>query len=139
VNISKYRKPHFIKKEQCQPPIRIIITGAEEITYSPRRGEDAETKVVIDFEAENTEKFRLSLNDANLDWLAIRFGEETSNWLSKMVGLKHDPAVKFNNEVVGGFRLIPAEEVPRKPTLVRRTQPAPAQVAASVNGDEIPF
>jgi hypothetical protein len=85
MNISGYRKPHFLKKEDCDPAIKLTITGAEEITYS-RFGTDVENKVVIDLENEVGDKFRLPLN-ASTQTIAKLFGDETDQWVDQEIGL----------------------------------------------------
>ena len=156
MNISRYRKPHFIKKEDCDPAIRLTIIDAEITSYS-RSGTDAEDKVVVDLENEIGDKFRHSLNDGNLNTIAKLFGEETDGWRGQEIGLKHDPTIKFKDEVRGGIRVIPAEEVPEKPATERgaasekpgptlkRTLRDPVDVRAPLgrtvddDGDKIPF
>jgi len=138
MNVSRYRRPHFIKKEECDPAIKLTIIGAEEISYS-RSGTDVEYKIVVDLENETGDKFRLSLNDSNLETIARLFGDETDNWLSQEIGLKHDPSIKFKDEVRGGIRVIPTEEVPKKPVtkLFRRTpNPVPAGIQVDEDREE---
>jgi hypothetical protein len=150
MNISRYRKPHFIKKEDCDPPIKLTITGAEEVTYS-RSGTDSEYKIRIDLENEVGDKFWRSLNDGNLETIVKLFGDETDDWLGKEIGLKHDPSIKYKDEISGGIVVIPADEVPEKagppaeksaPKLKRKLHD-PAEVKSlSGNGDDndaLPF
>ena len=151
MNISRYRKPHFIKKENCDPAIKLTITGAEEVTYS-RSGMDTEYKVVIDLENEIGDKFKLSLNSGNLETIAKLFGDETDHWNDQEIGLKHDPSIKYKDEIRGGIVVIPAEEVTEKPAtgladppkkplarLVRKQAPAPAEIQTDDDGELIPF
>jgi hypothetical protein len=156
MNVATYRKPRFIKKEQCDIPIKLAITGAEEVTYS-RSGIDAEFKIVIDLENEIGDKFKLSLNSGNLETIAKLFGDETDGWIGQEIGLKHDPTIKYKDEVRGGIVVIPAEEVPEKPTVepaappekprltVKRKLQNPAEVRVPLgrtvddDGEKIPF
>jgi hypothetical protein len=143
MNIQRYRRARFIKKEDLESPIRVTITGAEEVDYSKVAGE-MDFKIVIDFETEQGDKFRLKLNDTNLDAVAKAYGDETDNWIRKPIILRHDPTVEMDHQVVGGTRIsIPAEEASKrkKPTLKRQTSPTPAPVGKKIDddGDEIPF
>lgn len=148
MDISKYLKPRFIKKEDCQPPLRLTITGAEEKTYSGFN-EDAKDKVIIDLESKSGEKFRHSLNDVNLRTIAKAFGTETGLWTGKDVILRHDPDVKMQGEIVGGIRVvIPAGDASKPPTLKRKRDRmdesserlvAAAQKAPDNGEDDSPF
>jgi hypothetical protein len=103
---------------------------------------DAELKIVIDLEDEISNKFRLSLNDSNLETIARLFGDETDAWLGQVIRLKHDPTIEFQGEVRGGIRVIPVEEMSRRPVtkLIRRTpNPVPAKVQVDDDGEQNPY
>jgi hypothetical protein len=153
MNVSKYRKPHWLKKENCDQLIKLIITAAEERGY-PNSDPDAETKVVLDLENEVGDKFRFSLNASNLEAIAKQFGDETDGWIDQEIWLRHDPTIEYKGEVRGGIRVIPAAEVPGNPAtqsagppakpvtkLVKKQAPMPARVGIQVDsdGETIPF
>ena len=108
-------------------------------------------KIVVDLENETGDKFRLSLNDSNLETIAKLLGDETDNWLGQEIGLKHDPSIKFKDEVRGGIRVIPAREVQEKPAtappkkplakLVLKQVPPPVEVGIQTDDDgvQVPF
>jgi hypothetical protein len=141
MNIQKFRKPHFLKKEHCPTPRRFIITGAETMDVS-RSAKEEKIRVTIDFQSENGDRFRNSLNDVNLKVIAQAYGNETDAWIGKPIVFRYDPTIEMDGEVVGGLRV----SIP-KPTLTRRTTPRPAQTPAPVSvgrkidddGQEIPF
>jgi hypothetical protein len=107
MNISKYRKARFLKREDL--PIKLTITGADEMKVS-RSAKEPDYKIVLDFENDLGEKFRLSLNQTNLEAIANRFGDETENWVNQEIGFWWNPKVEMDGEVVGGIRVVPAEE-----------------------------
>jgi hypothetical protein len=114
MNIEKYRKHRFLKKEDT--PVSLTISGVEEFNYSRVAGKE-DCKIIIDSE----ERFRLSLNATNLETIAQLFGNDTDDWLGRRVGFMWDPTIKMGGEIVGGIRAIPVEELPKKPTLKRKT------------------
>jgi hypothetical protein len=110
MNISKYRKPRFLKKEDCDPPIVLTVTGVEEMNVSGSAREP-EYKLVLSLENDLRDRFRFTLNETNLQTVASFFGHETDDWLEQEIEFRFDPAVEFDGQVVGGIRIKgPAEE-----------------------------
>ena len=126
MNVSKYRKPKFLKKEQC--PIVLIISGAEERDYS-RNASEHDLKIVINSE----EKISVSLNDTNLGFIIDLYGDETDDWIGEKIGFIYDPNIEYEDEVVGGFRAVKPEEA----RLKRR--PSQSPVKEEEEEEPLPF
>jgi hypothetical protein len=122
MNLKKYRKPPFLKKENCEQPTKFTIAKVEEVNVRPY-DEEPEFKVGIHIRNEAGEAFRHTLNDGNFNFLCDLFSEESESWIDQTFGFRWDPAVEYNGKVTGGFRAIFASDVPepkKKPTLKRR-------------------
>jgi hypothetical protein len=133
MNISKYKKATFLKKENC--PIALTISGAEAHDYSRHAGKE-DWKIIIDTE----ERFRVSLNQTNLETIAQLFGNETDDWIGQRIGFVWDPTVQMNDEAVGGIRAVPVEKLPKVPTLKRKLTPLQrAGRQVDEDGEQIPF
>ena len=74
-----------------------------------RSAKDSDYKIVLSLENDLGEKFRLSLNQTNLDAIANRFGDETDDWVNQEISFWWNPKVEMDGEVVGGIRVVPAE------------------------------
>jgi hypothetical protein len=118
MDVSDLLKSRFLKKEDCEPPLRLTIAGVEKKNMS-RNVVNPEYKIVLEF----TENCRLTLNQSNLQTVAKFFGTETDDWIGKQIGVQHNPGVEFEGEIVGGIRVISADLVPKQPTLKRKLQP----------------
>jgi hypothetical protein len=123
MNVTKYRRIPTLKKEDCAEPLNLIIIGAEEVNFS-RSAREADYKIVVTVEADSGERFRLALNQSNLEVIASAYGDETDDWAEQEIVCVHDPDVEYDGQRVGGIKV----SLPKKrPTRARKDK------------DEIPF
>lgn len=97
----------YLKQEDV--PFPMTLTIARIAIEQIGGGREKEEKPVLYFA--KTEK-GLVLNRTNGDILSEAFGDDSDNWIGKVVQLYSDPNVIFAGKRVGGLRLqVPKEQV----------------------------
>jgi hypothetical protein len=101
MNIDNMTDSRFLKKEDCDPPIRPIIDHVEK-TNVAKMGEELELKYCLFFR--NGIK-PMVLNSTNRHLIAQALGsKETDDWSGKVIELYFDRTVTFNGRLEGGIR-----------------------------------
>jgi hypothetical protein len=113
MDISKYRKPRLLSKEDC--PIKLTITDT---ALEPSKYSDTGKGIKIYLGSEIGEKFSFWLNDINLNVIANKHGNEADNWRDTEWEFVHDPALEYEGR--GGVRIVP---IRKKSTLKPKTPP----------------
>ncbi len=100
-----------------------------------RKDEEAEYKYVLFFE--EYEK-GLVLNATNIKRLGKACGDDTQDWLGKVVTLYVDDTVEYGGNAVGGLRI---KAIPRKGTVARHTSDdeVNAKLRAAEPDESVPF
>ena len=111
----------FLKKENCDPPILVTISGVKEEDLA-MEGKPQEMKWVMYF-AESEKG--IVLNNTNIQLCAQICGsDDTDGWIGKKIVLYSDPNVSFGGKLVGGIRVRAPKGGNAKPL----TQPSVADV-----------
>jgi hypothetical protein len=88
MNISKYRRPRTIQKEDCPINLTIIEVREEPSKFS-------ETGIRLYLESNLREKFSFWLKSDNLNTVANLYTDETDNWIEKELEFVHEPAREY--------------------------------------------
>jgi len=107
-NIDELKTSRFLKKEDCDPPVRFIIDHVEEQDVAPI-GEPRELKWCL-FSRNGVKP--MVLNSTNAQLIARALGSKnTDDWTGKEIELYWDQNVSFQGKLVGGIR---ARAVPER-------------------------
>lgn len=122
-HINVLKKSNFLKKEDCNPPILVTITGCTEQNVAAD-GAPEELKWCLHFaEVEKP----MVLNSTNGQIIAGFVGSDnTDDWTNRKIVLFHDPNVSFGGKLIGGIRA----RAPRQPQAAAKQTPAAAPAPA---------
>ena len=131
MNINQLKKSRFLTQNDCEPPILLTITGAEEMNVA-QEGADPDMRICLHFQ--EVEK-PLVLNSTNGQIIAAitgtgDLGEDGNNWNDTKIVLYRDPNISWGGKITGGIRVRAPK--PKAPTQQnKKPTPPPA--------DDIPF
>ena len=132
MKIGQMMAGKYLKKEDCDPPMMVVIDRFEEENVA-REDQPEDMKWVMYFK--DNEK-GLVMNSTNLQLAAIAFGtQETDEWIGRSLVLYHDPNVSFAGKLVGGIR-VRAPKGQKKP--VKSPDPRPEPPFEDMDSD-VPF
>lgn len=102
MNINQLSESKYLKKDDCQPPITVTISGMTQENLA-QENEAPEYKYVLQFKEAVKP---LVLNMTNARMIAVVTGsEETNDWIGKKITLFNDPSVSFAGKLTGGIRV----------------------------------
>ncbi len=128
MHISELGESKYLKKEECEPPIRVTIVGVKQDNLA-KDGEPPEYKFILSFK----ECKPLVLNKTNGGRIAHVLGSpESDDWVGKTIDLFNDPTVEFGGNMTGGIRVLVPQPTAQTPPA------APAQPVGDMD-DDIPF
>jgi len=114
MNISKYRRPRTIQKEDC--PINLTII---EVREEPSKFSETGKDIRLYLESNLREKFSFWLRGDNLNTVAKLYTDETDNWIEKELEFVHEPAREYEGR--GGIVVHEAQKkIPLKRKLTLR-------------------
>lgn len=124
MNISELGESKFLTKEECDPPIRVTITGIKRENLA-KENEPQKMKFVLTF----LECKPLVLNKTNGGRIAHVLGsDESDDWINKQIDLWNDPSVEFGGQLIGGVRVLvpqPTVSAPQAPQQAGQSEAAP--------------
>ena len=124
MNISELGESKYLVKEECDPPIRVTISGIKRENLA-KENEPQKMKFVLSF----LECKPLVLNKTNGGRIAHVLGsDESDDWMGKQIDLWNDPSVEFGGQLMGGVRVLvpqPTVSAPQAPQAVDQGQAAP--------------
>lgn len=113
MHIDELKNSRFQKKEDCDPPITVIIDRLDKRNVA-ELGEKPELKWCLFFRDGIKP---MVLNSTNAQLIARLLGSKNSDdWIGKEIELYHDPNVTYAGELVGGIRVRKAPQKTADPT-----------------------
>ncbi len=114
MNISELGESKYLKKEECEPPIRVTIKSISKENLA-KDNEAPEYKFILNF----NECKPLVLNKTNGGRIAHVLGSpESDDWVGKTIDLFNDATVEFGGQMTGGIRVLvqqPTAQAPAAP------------------------
>lgn len=109
-NVSDLKESKFLTKEDCEPAIKVTITGWDKVDVS-RETDPQKMKFVLSFK-ENVNP--LVLNNTNGMRIEHLTGKsEFDDWIGAEITLFNDKTVEFAGKMTGGIRVyVPQEPLP---------------------------
>jgi len=125
MHINELGESKYLRKEECEPPIRVTIVGVKQENLA-KDGEAPEHKFILSFK----ECKPLVLNKTNGGRIAHVLGSpESDDWVGKTIDLFNDPTVEFGGNMTGGIRVLVPQPTAQTP------QVAPAQPVSDMDDD----
>ncbi len=129
MNISDLSESKYLRKEECEPPIRVTIVGIAKENLA-KENEAPEYKYILNFK----ECKPLVLNKTNGGRIAHVLGSpETDDWVGKTIDLFNDATVEFGGQMTGGIRVLVPQPAAQAPAA------APAQPVDDFDDKNLPF
>jgi hypothetical protein len=138
-NISQLKKSNFLTQNDCDPPIKVTISGWAEKNVAQAGAEPDERIVLLFNEVEKP----LVLNSTNGNIIAAITGTgEIENWNGTVVVLYKDPTIQYGGKLVGGIRVRAPKAGAAKPNPAMKAKPKPELEVDEVDPNDpnsIPF
>jgi len=129
MNIDDMKVSTYLTKEECSPPIRVVISKIDQDNLA-KDGEAPEMKFILHFHGD-VKPMVLNITNGKLIAMVLS-SKETNDWIGKEIILWNDPSVSFGDKLTGGIRV----QIPQQDAVVAGA--APAQPTGEMD-DDIPF
>lgn len=111
-NVNDLKDSKFLTKEDCEPAVKVTITGWAEEDVSMET-QPTKMKYVLHFKELAKP---LVLNNTNGQRIALLTGKDDfDDWTGHQITLFNDPTVEFGGKLVGGIRVWVPQQAPVMP------------------------
>ena len=116
----------WLTKEDCEPPfVATVLSVSREELNDGDGGKETKTTIAL------SDHKPMICNGVNWDTIAEAYGDESDDWIGKMIECFHDPKVMFGNKKVGGVRVRIPHQAPTLDELRAHLKQARAELKSA--------